>query len=81
MQDTSGVRVWLVPGKAFRALAAHAEDALKLTQSGLGDSESRVLEVLPRPGSVTGQHGGPQSVAHAEISACLAALLRELFRL
>src|SRR6202011_1958333 len=44
MQDTSGVHVWLVLGKAFQALAGHAEESLKLSQVGLGDSEFRALE-------------------------------------
>ena len=43
MQDTSGVHVWLVLGKAFQALAAHAQGSLKLGRAGLGDSEFRVL--------------------------------------
>jgi hypothetical protein len=29
MQDTSGVHLWLVLGKAFQALAAHARESLK----------------------------------------------------
>src|SRR5258706_15944970 len=50
MQDTSGVHVWLVLAKAFHALAAHAEESLKLSQAGLGDSDFRVLEVLLHKG-------------------------------
>lgn len=46
MQDTSGVHVWLVLGKAFRALATRAEVSLNLSDTSLGDSEFRVLEVL-----------------------------------
>ena len=46
MQDTSGVHVWLVFMKAFHALAAQAEESLNLSQSGLGNSDFRVLEVL-----------------------------------
>jgi len=48
MQDTSGVHVWLVLGKAFRALATRAEVSLNLSGTSLGDSEFRVLEVLLR---------------------------------
>ena len=44
MQDTSGVHVWLVLVKAFHALAARAEESLKLSETGLGDSDFRVLE-------------------------------------
>src|SRR3989449_9728594 len=45
-QDASGVHVWLVLMKAFRALAAHAEESLNLSRTGLGDSDFRVLEAL-----------------------------------
>jgi MarR family 2-MHQ and catechol resistance regulon transcriptional repressor len=50
MQDTSGVHVWLVLGKAFQALAARAEESLNPSQTGLGDSDFRVLEVLLHKG-------------------------------
>src|SRR5438270_8125363 len=50
MQDTSGVHVWLVLGKAFRALAARAEKSLNLGRTGLGDSDFRVLEALLHKG-------------------------------
>ena len=49
-EDTSGVHVWLVLSKAFRALAAQAGNSLKLSQAGLGDSDFRVLEVLLHKG-------------------------------
>ena len=42
MQDTSGVHVWLVLGKAFRALAAHAGESLNESRTGLGDSDFRM---------------------------------------
>jgi len=32
-----------VLGKAFRALAAHAEESLSLSRTGLGDSEKKAL--------------------------------------
>jgi MarR family 2-MHQ and catechol resistance regulon transcriptional repressor len=60
MQDTSGVHVWLVLGKAFRALATHAEESLKLSQTGLGDSEFRVLEVLLHQGALPVNTIGPK---------------------
>jgi hypothetical protein len=60
MQDTSGVHVWLVLGKPFHALAAHAEERLNLSQSGLGDSEFRVLEVLLHKGPLTVNTIGPK---------------------
>jgi MarR family transcriptional regulator, 2-MHQ and catechol-resistance regulon repressor len=60
MEDTSGVHVWLVLGKAFRALAAHAEESLKLSQTGLGDSDFRVLEVLLHKGPLPVNTIGPK---------------------
>src|ERR1700704_5917308 len=49
-QDTSGVHVWLVLWKAFRALAVRAEESLNLSRTGLGDSDFRVLEALLHKG-------------------------------
>jgi MarR family transcriptional regulator, 2-MHQ and catechol-resistance regulon repressor len=60
MQDTSGVHVFLVLGKAFRALAAHATEGLKLSCTGLGDSEFRVLEVLLHKGPLPVNTIGPK---------------------
>ena len=50
MQDTSGVHVFLVLAKAFRALGEHAGKTLNLDGAGLGDSDFRVLEVLLHKG-------------------------------
>src|SRR4030081_3121123 len=60
MQDTSGVRVLLVLAKAFRALAAHVEESLNLSQIGLGDSDFRVLEALLHKGSLPVNTIGPK---------------------
>jgi MarR family 2-MHQ and catechol resistance regulon transcriptional repressor len=60
MQNTSGVHVWLVLGKAFRALATRAEESLNLGGTGLGDSEFRVLEVLLHRGSLPVNTIGPK---------------------
>ena len=60
MQDTSGVHVWLVLGKAFRALATRAEESLNLGGTGLGNSEFRVLEVLLHRGSLPVNTIGPK---------------------
>src|SRR3982074_3340353 len=60
MQDTSGVHVWLVLAKAFRALQAHALQSLDLTRTGLGDSDFRVLEVLLHKGSLPVNTIGPK---------------------
>ena len=60
MQDTSGVHVWLVLAKAFRALAAHAEESLNLSRTGLGDSDFRVLEALLHKGPLPVNTIGPK---------------------
>src|SRR6267378_1857631 len=60
MQDTSGVHVWLVLGKAFQAMAVRAQESLKLGRPGLGDSEFRVLEVLLHKGPLPVNTIGPK---------------------
>src|SRR3981189_3070665 len=60
VQDTSGVHVWLVLVKAFQALAAQAEESLNLSQTGLGDSDFRVLEVLLHKGPLPVNTIGPK---------------------
>ena len=60
MQDTSGVHVWLVLGKAFRALAAHAKESLKLSRTCLGESDFRVLEGLLHKGPMPVNTIGPK---------------------
>jgi MarR family 2-MHQ and catechol resistance regulon transcriptional repressor len=60
MQDTSGVHVWLVLMKAFHALAARAEASLNLSQTGLGNSDFRVLEVLLHKGPLPVNTIGPK---------------------
>jgi MarR family 2-MHQ and catechol resistance regulon transcriptional repressor len=58
--DTSGVHVWLVLAKAFRALTAHTEKSLNLSGTGLGDSDFRVLEVLLHKGPLPVNTIGPK---------------------
>jgi MarR family transcriptional regulator, 2-MHQ and catechol-resistance regulon repressor len=60
MQDTSGVHIWLVLAKAFHALAAHAEESLNSSRTGLGDSDFRVLEVLLHKGPLPVNTIGPK---------------------
>jgi len=60
MQDTSGVHVWLVLWKAFRALTAQAEGSLNLSETGLGESDFRVLEVLLHKGPLPVNTIGPK---------------------
>jgi MarR family transcriptional regulator, 2-MHQ and catechol-resistance regulon repressor len=59
-QDSSGVHVWLVLTKAFRALAAHAEMSLNSSRTGLGDSDFRVLEALLHKGPLPVNTIGPK---------------------
>jgi MarR family 2-MHQ and catechol resistance regulon transcriptional repressor len=61
MEDSekcSGVHLWLVLMKAFRSIAAYA--APKLRESGLGDSDFRVLEVLLHKGPLPVNVIGPK---------------------
>src|SRR6202521_1520404 len=60
MQDTSGVHVWLVLAKAFRALRARSVETLELSRAGLGDSDFRVLEVLLHKGPLPVNTIGPK---------------------
>src|ERR1700682_4092767 len=60
MQNTSGVHIWLVLAKAFHALAAQAEQSLNLSETGLGDSDFRVLEVLLSKGPLPVNTIGPK---------------------
>src|ERR1700720_3807473 len=60
MQDTSGVHVWLVLTKAFHALKSHAEESLNLSETSLGDSDFRVLEVLLSKGPLPVNTIGPK---------------------
>jgi len=60
MQDTSGVHVWLVLMKAYHALAARAEESLNLSETGLGDSDFRVLEALLSKGPLPVNTVGPK---------------------
>jgi MarR family 2-MHQ and catechol resistance regulon transcriptional repressor len=60
MQDTSGVHVWLVFMKAYHALAARAEEGLNLSETGLGDSDFRVLEALLSKGPLPVNATGPK---------------------
>src|SRR5262252_7943064 len=57
-QDTTGVHVWLVVMKAFPALMPH--EAGSIEQTGLGDSDFRVLEVLLHKGPLPVNTIGPK---------------------
>jgi len=60
MHYTSGVHVWLVLAKAFHALAVRAQESLKASRTGLGDSDFRVLEVLLHKGPLPVNTIGPK---------------------
>ena len=60
MHDTSGVHVWLVLMKAYHALAARAEESLNLSETGLGNSDFRVLEALLSKGPLPVNTIGPK---------------------
>jgi MarR family 2-MHQ and catechol resistance regulon transcriptional repressor len=57
-QNSTGVHVWLVFMKAFQALFPHAAESIK--QTGLGDSDFRVLEVLLHKGPLPVNTIGPK---------------------
>jgi MarR family 2-MHQ and catechol resistance regulon transcriptional repressor len=57
LPDLSGVHVWLVLMKAFRAVAGYVEP--KLRESGLGESDFRILEVLLHKGPLPVNTIGP----------------------
>jgi MarR family transcriptional regulator, 2-MHQ and catechol-resistance regulon repressor len=57
-EDASGVHLWLVFMKAFRALIPHAASSIKRTE--LGDSDFRVLEALLHKGPLPVNTVGPK---------------------
>src|ERR1700758_979179 len=78
MQDTSGVHVWLVLMKAYRALAARAEESLNLSETGLGDSDFRVLEALLSKGPLPVNTIGPKVwLTPGSISVAVDRLVRK----
>jgi MarR family transcriptional regulator, 2-MHQ and catechol-resistance regulon repressor len=60
MQDTSGVHVWLVLMKAFRALATVAQRSVNASVTGLGESDFSILEVLLHKGPLPVNTIGPK---------------------
>src|SRR4051794_7307510 len=57
-KNTAGVHVWLIFLKAFRSLARHAQNSLR--ETGLGDSDFRVLEALLHKGPLPVNTIGPK---------------------
>ncbi len=58
LEPVSGVHIWLILMKAFHALAARG--GRKLRDTGLGDSDFRVLEVLLHKGAMPVNAIGPK---------------------
>lgn len=58
MKTTPGVHVWLVLWKAFHAVAEQAIQSIR--ETGLGDSDFRVLEVLLHKGPLPVNTIGPK---------------------
>jgi MarR family transcriptional regulator, 2-MHQ and catechol-resistance regulon repressor len=74
--DSSGVHVWLILMKAFQALLPHAEESIK--QTGLGDSEFRILEVLLHKGPLPVNTVGPMVwLTAGSISVAVDRLVRK----
>jgi len=64
MQGTSGVHVWAVLAKTFRASADRAQESLNLSGADLGDADFRVLEVLPHKGPLPVNTIDPKAAAN-----------------
>ena len=58
MQDVSGVHIWLIVIKAYQSMAGYASRSFQ--DSGLGDSDFRVLEVLLHKGPLPVNAIGPK---------------------
>jgi MarR family 2-MHQ and catechol resistance regulon transcriptional repressor len=55
--DASGIHLWLILMKAFQALIPHAAESIR--ETGLGDSDFRVLEALLHKGPLPVNTVGP----------------------
>jgi MarR family transcriptional regulator, 2-MHQ and catechol-resistance regulon repressor len=58
MPDVSGVHIWLIVVKAYQSMAVYA--ARSFQESGLGDSDFRVLEALLHKGPLPVNTIGPK---------------------
>src|SRR4030081_974322 len=75
-EDAAGIHLWLILMKAFQALAGHAEGSIK--QTGLGDSDFRVLEVLLNKGPLPVNTVGPKVwLTPGSISVAVDRLLKK----
>jgi MarR family transcriptional regulator, 2-MHQ and catechol-resistance regulon repressor len=57
-EDTRGVHIWLILMKAFQAIAGYASRGFR--ESGLGDTDFRVLEALLHKGPLPVNTIGPK---------------------
>jgi MarR family 2-MHQ and catechol resistance regulon transcriptional repressor len=75
-EDSSGIHLWLILMKSFQALAGHAEGSIK--QTGLGDSDFRVLEALLHKGPLPVNTVGPMVwLTPGSISVAVDRLVRK----
>jgi len=75
-QDHAGVHVWLILMKAFQALMSHAQESI--AQTGLGDSDFRVLEALLHKGPLPVNTIGPKVwLTPGSISIAVDRLVRK----
>ncbi len=74
-ESPTGVQLWLVLMKAFHALSAFASETLR--NSGLSDSEFRVLEALLHKGKLpVNEIGAKVFLAPGTVSVAVDKLLR-----
>src|SRR5215831_4416212 len=75
-QHHAGVHVWLILMKAFQALMPHAQESI--AQTGLGDSDFRVLEALLHRGPLPVNTIGPKVwLTPGSISTAVDRLVRK----
>src|SRR5215831_17454211 len=75
-QHHAGVHVWLILMKAFQALMPHARESI--AQTGLGDSDFRVLEALLHKGPLPVNTIGPKVwLTPGSISVAVDRLVRK----
>lgn len=76
VEDSSGVHVWLILMKTFQALVPHAKESI--AQTGLGDSDFRVLEALLHKGPLPVNTIGPKVwLTPGSISVAVDRLVRK----
>ncbi len=75
-QDSSGIHLWLIVLKAFQAMMPHAAESIR--ETGLGDSDFRVLEALLHKGPLPVNTVGPKVwLTPGSISVAVDRLVRK----